>query len=287
METLHSRGAIRVFIRTVTQDVEGLSKTLPPEPFEPKDHQDLNVTLPTTDEIIVKYLADNTAEADVSVQGSRVVIPGIRAILRHAWPTIIIGKVIPVVLFLGFFTYIGVTSAIVVALAWSLGVVAYQRMRGQRVAGLVLMSVIGNTAKTIVALLTGSLFVYFVQPTISTTLIGIAFLISVPLGFPMAERLIRDFCPFDEETSANPELNRFFSIASLLWAATSLLNGAVTLYLLLTQSVTSFVILKSFLGPATTGLTLVVGMLLFKIRMERAGVAVEFASHVSAGATRA
>lgn len=226
-----------------------------------------------------------TSETETSqAAGSRVVIPGMGAIIRHAWPTIIIGKVIPVVLFLGCFTYIGVTSAIVVALAWSLGVVAYQRMQGQRVAGLVLMSVIGNTAKTIVALLTGSLFVYFVQPTISTTLIGLAFLISVPLGFPMAERLICDFCPFDDETAENPELNKFFSVASLLWAATSLLNGAVTLYLLLTQTVTSFVILKSFLGPATTGLTLVVGMLLFKLRMERAGVRVVFAKRVGATA---
>ncbi len=222
-------------------------------------------------------------EVDTSPIGtSRVVIPGMGAIVRHAWPTIIIGKVIPVVLFLAFFSWVGVSSAIIVALAWSLGVVAYQRMKGERVAGLVLMSVIGNTAKTIVALLTGSLFVYFVQPTISTTLIGLAFLVSVPLGIPMAERLIKDFCPFDDETAANPELNRFFSIASLLWAATSLLNGAVTLYLLLTQSVTGFVILKSFLGPATTGLTLVVGMLLFKIRMERAGVNVIFANRVGA-----
>ncbi len=235
------------------------------------------------DEQTVTQRANETAENDPpSPRGGRVVIPGIGAIIKHAWPTIIIGKVVPVVLFLACFTYIGVTSAILVALAWSLGVVAYQRAQGQRVAGLVLMSVIGNTAKTIVALLTGSLFVYFVQPTISTTLIGLAFLISVPLGFPMAERLICDFCPFDDETATNPELNRFFSIASLLWAATSLLNGAVTLYLLLTQSVTSFVILKSFLGPATTGLTLVVGMLLFRMRMERAGVKVVIAKQVGA-----
>ncbi len=227
---------------------------------------------------------DTTTAPTPNAGTNRVVIPGFRAIVRHAWPTIIIGKVIPVVLFLVCFTWIGVTSAILVALGWSLGVVAYQRIRGQRIAGLVLMSVIGNTAKTIVALLTGSLFVYFVQPTISTTLIGIAFLVSVPLGFPMAEKLICDFCPFDEDTAGNPELSRFFSTASILWAITSLLNGAVTLYLLMTQSVTGFVILKSFLGPATTGLTIVVGLLLFRTRMERAGVNVVYASRVPAAA---
>jgi hypothetical protein len=50
---------------------------------------------------------------------------------------------------------------------------------------------------------------------------------------------------------------------------------------LMTQSVTGFVILKSFLGPATTGLTLVIGLMWFRRRMHDAGVDVVVSRQVS------
>ncbi len=204
----------------------------------------------------------------------RVTIPGLEAIARHSWVNVLVGKVIPLVIFLVGYGVAGLTPAVLASLAWSIGVVVHQRAKGHRVAGLVIMSIIGNTAKTIVAVLTGSVIAYFIQPTISTTLIGTAFLISVPMGLPLAERLVNDFCPFDDQTKNEPAFQAFFPKLSLLWAATSLLNGAVTLYLLLTQSVTSFVLIKSALGPATTTLTIVVGLWWFQRSMRDAGVEV-------------
>lgn len=211
----------------------------------------------------------------------RIVIPGLRAIVSHAWLNVVVGKIVPLVLFLAFFPITGITAAVLAALAWSLGVVGYQRSKGHRIAGLVVLSIVGNTAKTIVALATGSVVAYFIQPTISTTLIGTAFLLSVPLGLPLAERLVRDFCPIDEHTAAQPEFNAFFPRLSLLWAATSLLNGAVTLYLLLTQSITNFVIIKAILGPSTTTLTIVIGLWWFRRTMHRAGIEVVLARRIS------
>lgn len=214
----------------------------------------------------------------------RIVIPGIRAIVSHAWLNVVIGKLMPLAIFLVLFRATGITAAVLAALAWSLGVVGYQRAKGHRIAGLVILSIVGNTAKTIVALATGSVVAYFIQPTISTTLIGTAFLVSVPLGLPLAERLVRDFCPFDESTSEQPEFNAFFPRLSLLWAGTSLLNAAVTLHLLLTQSITNFVIIKAFLGPTTTTLTIVIGLWWFRRSMNRAGIEVVLARRVGAAA---
>jgi len=210
-----------------------------------------------------------------------VVIPGLRAIFDHAWLNVLVGKIVPMLLFLALFKAIGITPAVLAALAWSLGVVAYQQTKGHRIAGLVILSIIGNTAKTIVAISTGSILAYFIQPTISTTLIGTAFLLSVPLGLPLAQRLVYDFCPFDEATTNEPAFNAFFPKLSLLWAATSLLNGAVTLYLLLTQSITSFVIIKSFLGPASTGATIAIGLWWFQRSMASQGVEVVLTRKVS------
>lgn len=210
----------------------------------------------------------------------RIVIPGLRAIISHSWVNVVTGKIVPLVIFLALFHWTGITAAVLTALAYSLGLVAYQRANGHRIAGLVILSIVGNTAKTIVALATGSIVAYFIQPTISTTLIGTAFLVSIPMGFPLAERLVRDFCPFDEATNNEPAFNAFFPRLSFLWGATSLLNGAVTLYLLMTQSITNFLILKAFLGPITTGLTIVVGIWWFRRRMSEAGIEVVLARRV-------
>lgn len=210
-----------------------------------------------------------------------IVIPGLRAIVSHSWVNVVTGKIVPLVIFLALFHSTGVTPAVLAALAWSLGLVAYQRTKGHRIAGLVILSIVGNTAKTIVAVATGSVIAYFIQPTISTTLIGTAFLVSIPLGLPLAERLVRDFCPFDEATNNEPAFNAFFPRLSFLWGATSLLNGAVTLYLLMTQSITNFLILKAFLGPATTTLTIVVGIWWFKRSMSKAGISVVLSRRVN------
>ena len=106
----------------------------------------------------------------------------------------------------------------------------------------------------------GNLLVYFMQPTITTALVGVAFLLSVPLGVPLAERLARDFCPLDPEFDGHPVLRRFFLRLSLLWAAASLVNATVTLWVLLTQTPTTFVVIKSFLGPLSTAMVFVVAV---------------------------
>lgn len=211
----------------------------------------------------------------------RIVIPGPRAIVAHAWLNVLTGKIVPLVIFLALFGTAGITPAVLAALAWSIGLIAYQKANGHRIAGLVILSVVGNTAKTIVAIASGSVVAYFIQPTISTTLIGTAFLISVPLGIPLAERLVRDFCPIDDHTSDQPELNDFFPRLSLLWAATSLLNGAVTLYLLLTQSITNFIVIKALLGPGSTGITVLVGLWWFRVAMRKAGIEVVLARRIT------
>ncbi|MEZ5230173.1 MAG: VC0807 family protein [Acidimicrobiales bacterium] len=172
---------------------------------------------------------------------------------------------VPLVLFLSFLRPIGTTGALIAALGWSVAVVIHRRRAGREVPGLVLLSTIGLAAKTVLALATGSLVVYFLQPTITTAMVGVAFLASVLMGKPLAERLAGDFCPFDPETAEHPLLRLFFARLSL-WAATSLANAAVTLWLLFTQSVTTFVIIKSFMGPTFTAATLGIAAVWFRFR---------------------
>jgi hypothetical protein len=193
------------------------------------------------------------------------------------------GKVIPLVLFLGFLDLLGTTGALLAALGWSVAVVIYRVSTGSTVPGLVILSTIGLAAKTALALATGSLVVYFLQPTITTALVGVAFLASVPLKRPLAEKLAHDFCPFDADTAEHPMLRLFFLRLSLLWAFTSLVNAGFTLWLLLTQEVTTFVLIKSFTGPTFTAVTLGVAVIWFRRRMRASGYQLHFGNSMTLG----
>jgi intracellular septation protein A len=172
-----------------------------------------------------------------------------RDIVRHALPNVIEARLIPLVLFVGFLEALGTLPALLIALAWSLATVAYRLSSGRRVPGLIVISSLALSARTVATLLTGSMVVYFIQPTISTILIGCAFLASLRYGRPLAERLANDFVPLDDATKSHPLVQRFFVRLSLLWALTSLVNAAITIWLLMTQSTTTFMLVKSAMGP--------------------------------------
>ena len=187
----------------------------------------------------------------------------------------------PVVVFIVLLQLAGTTSALIGALAWSILAMGRRQLRDERASGILILTTLGLSARTVGALATGSLFVYFIQPTVATALVGLAFVGSVAIGRPLAERLMLDLCPMDDATRSHPTLRRFFSHASLWWGFTSTINFAITLWLLLSHSPTTFVLVKSFLGPLTTALTLSVAYFWFRTLMERSGTQVVFAKAVA------
>lgn len=205
-------------------------------------------------------------------------LPNLRATVLHALPNVLEGKVIPVLLFVGLLELTGTKPALLGALAFSVAALGRRLLQGREVSGILLLTTIGLAARTVAALATGSLVVYFLQPTLTTALVGGAFLVSVLLDRPLAERLLLDVCPVAEPTRSNHELRRFLSHLSLWWAFTSCVNFAITLWLLLNESATTFVLVKSVLGPITTTVTLGVGYLWFRQVMARSGTRVVFAT---------
>jgi len=198
-------------------------------------------------------------------------------------PNLIEGKLIPVALFLGLLHFVGAMPAVIGALAWSLGALARRLLRRQRMSGLLIMTTVALAAKTIAALATGSLLIYFLQPTVATGLVALAFLVSVVVGRPLAERLMLDVFPMDDETRSHPLLQRFFRHVSLWWAFTSSINFGITLWLLFNHSPATFVLVKSVLGPITTSVTMSVAFLWFRWLMTRSGTRVVFATAISTG----
>lgn len=180
-------------------------------------------------------------------------IPRLSVLARHALPHLIECTLIPLGLFLLFLQLVGVWGAVLVGMVWTYGAVIRRLLTGRRVPGILLLSVVTVTARTAVSFATHSVVIYFLQPTLGQVLIASAFLISVPLGQPLAQRLAHDFCPLPAWLLAEDHIGRFFKRVSLLWAFVGLTNASIALWLLFSQSVGTFVIARTGVSWALTG----------------------------------
>jgi hypothetical protein len=204
------------------------------------------------------------------VNGS-IVIPDLRAALRHAAPNVVEAKVVPLVILVVLLELVGNVPAVIGALAWAVATLSYRAITRRPLPGLVLFAAVTLLARTVATVATGSMFVYFLQPTVTTVFVGLAFLISVPLGAPLAERLATDLLPFDEHTITHPIVRQFFVRLSLVWAGASMVNASITLWMLVSQSATTFVVVKTFLGPLTAVASIGTMMLWLRSKLSATG----------------
>jgi hypothetical protein len=211
-------------------------------------------------------------------------MPRLRTLARHAAPHVVEGTLIPLALFLLTLHFVGVWGAVLIGLGWTYAAVARRLVMRQRVPGILLLTAATLTARTVVAMVSGSVVVYFLQPTLGTALVAGAFLLSVPLGRPLAERLARDFCPIPSGVLAHAPVRRFFLQISLLWAFTQLANAALTVWLLFSQSLATFLVAKTLVSWGLTGSAIVVSTLWFRRSMRRHGILTPRRAAVSATA---
>ena len=119
--------------------------------------------------------------------------PSLRAVVRRVSLSLVVACVVPAALFYACFRVDGVWTAIVVALGWSYGAIAWRAVTGRRPSGLLLLTALLLTARTVLSLAVGSTFLYFLQPIISDAVVAAAFLVSLATARPMVARLAGDF----------------------------------------------------------------------------------------------
>ena len=188
-------------------------------------------------------------------------------LLRHATPRVVEGVVAPTVVFLFALHFFAVTSAVAAGLGLAYVLIAWRIATGRRVSGILVLGAASLTARSGLALATGSAFVYFLQPTLGTALVGGAFLISAGAGRPLAGRLARDFCPIPEDIASAAPMQRFFTQITVLWAVTELVNAAVAACLLLSQSIAVFVVTRAVSSLTLTALGIALSVLWFQRSM--------------------
>jgi intracellular septation protein A len=179
-------------------------------------------------------------------------IPRLTALARHATPHILEATLIPLALFYGGLRLVGLWGALIAALLWSYSSLLRRLLMRRRVPGMLLLGIVGLTARTGLALATGSAFLYFLQPTLGTGLVATIFIGSTVLGRPLAMKLANDFMPLPESLLAHAGVRRFFHRISLLWAGVFLANAGISLWLLVSQSLATFLWTRTLASAVLT-----------------------------------
>jgi hypothetical protein len=176
----------------------------------------------------------------------------LRAVIRRSGPHVIEASVIPAVLFYGCLVGVGLHAAYLGVLAWSYGAFAVRVARGRSVPPLLVLTMIGISVRTIVAIISGSSFVYFVQPVLSTVAMSLVFLGSVVIGRPLIASLANEFWPLTSEDVACPAVTRLFRNLTMLWAGINLVTAITTMVLLTVLPLAAFVAVKQVAGLGIT-----------------------------------
>jgi hypothetical protein len=213
--------------------------------------------------------ADRTGMTSVHLE-----IPDLRSLARRASLRVLEGVIVPVALFLVGLRLLGVWGAMSVGLAWVYGLILLRVCMRRAVPGILLLGALSLTTRTIIAVASHSVVVYFLQPSLGTALVGGAFLVSVALDRPLAGRLAVDFCPLSPEFCANVHVRRFFREISLLWAFAQAANAGITIWLLFSQSVGTFVVLRTVVSAGMTTGAIVASTLWFRHSMARNNIVV-------------
>ncbi|HEU4912510.1 MAG TPA: VC0807 family protein [Actinomycetes bacterium] len=167
-------------------------------------------------------------------------------------------NIVPSVLFYVCLVSLDVWAALVAALAWCYGAMAWRMVTRRRMSMLLLLTLVGLSVRTAVAFASGSTFLYFLQPVLNNTVVALLFLLSLATARPVVARLAADFFPMTDDIAKRPRVERLFWHLTLLWAVVALGKATMTLWLLQSQSVVNFVVFKDTFFLAVTVLALTV-----------------------------
>jgi hypothetical protein len=196
-------------------------------------------------------------------------VPSLPQLGLRAVPQILEGAIVPVALFLLMLEIAGLSAAIIVGLAWPTVAIVRRLRCKRRVPAMIILGAGLLVVRSVLALATGSAFLYFLQPTLGTACLAIAFLVSVPLDRPLAARFAADFCALPSHLLANAHVHRFFRRISVLWAAVGFFNAGATLWLLTNESTATFLVVKTSLSVTLTVFAVAVSTLWFRSSMTR------------------
>ena len=198
----------------------------------------------------------------------------LRQAARHLFEVVLA----PLGLFYLLLTLTNFTGGLLAALAWALAAVARRALTRSPIPAVLWLSTGLLVVRTAIGYATGSVFLYFLQPTLQNFLIAFVLLATVRLRRPLIARLADDFCAFPAALTSNLRVQRFFRRVSLLWALVFLTNGTATLWVLARATLGNFLMVTTAGSFTLVGVGAVVSLLWFRRELRGEGIRLRFAA---------
>jgi len=161
----------------------------------------------------------------------------------------------PVLVFYVGWKLVGLTTAVLGATTFALATFVWERRHARAGLGAALGLTIALT-QAAAGFATGSPIAYFVPGIVANSVYGVAFIVSVALGRPLAGIFAQDTYAFPPAMRASATFRRVFSRVSLAWGTYLLLRSAVRLLTLSWRDVDVIVAVNILTGaPFTAALT--------------------------------
>jgi hypothetical protein len=171
----------------------------------------------------------------------------VASLLRGSGPRFARDAGAPIVAFYLGWKLVGLGAGI--AAGTTTAIVVFVWERTQRRSGLGAAIGLGIAiVQAIVGLASGTAIGYLAPPVVANGLYGLAFLISITIGRPLAGVFAAEVYPFSPEMTASPTFRRTFSVISLAWGLTFIGRCVFRLVVLSWQDVDLFIIVNLATG---------------------------------------
>lgn len=214
-------------------------------------------------------------------------LPAFGSLIRQGVKHLLESTLVPLCLFYLLLTVVGLDGGLIAALSWSLLALGRRVVLRKQIPAVLLLTTALLIARTILGLVTGSVFLYFLQPTLQNFLIAFVLLASLPFGKPFLAKLANDFCAFPAAFSEHPRVAQFFRRVSLLWAFVFITNGATTLYILAKETVGDYLMVSTAGSYSVIGVGIVASLLWFRRALKGEGIVLRLGGHQRQQATEA
>lgn len=206
-------------------------------------------------------------------------MPGWRPIARYALTTTLMVSLLPMAVFYAAMSLFGLRAAVLTTVGWYYAGLLLKLVRRKPVLAAALLGAGLLSIRAAVTFMTGSAFLYFIQPVACTVATATVFAATAIAGRPVLDRLAHEFCPFSDELSTRLRKARYFSRLSIVWSMTYFVNAAGTVWLLTTSSVSGFILLKTVLSPVVTVIAVVASYLVFRVTIRGQNVKIRWGHH--------
>ena len=173
--------------------------------------------------------------------------PTFRGILRTGLPAFLREGFLPLGAFYVGLRLGGLPLGIGASAVASVAVYLFERRAG-RDALLVRLSLGFVVVQSAVGLAANSTTVYLAQPVLLTAAWGLAFVVSVPIGRPLAGALACAWYPFPRWFRETEPFKRVFGVESLVWGSYFFARSGIRLAALLYGSLESFLLIVFLTG---------------------------------------